>query len=332
MRHLFLFFVLVASAFANPSWYYNVQSTKAHSYVGYGSGESEADARQEAFNDIASQISVSVDNSFSQKEIVQGGDIQSTQDFSSTQKSKATLYDYELLKSEFADGKYFVAIEYENIPSFDKFVNKIKRSHIELRDEKQNSYLAKTPMAKRLKRELQKDIDFSLVRKDTKWFIKYKNILQVLDSRDFGMFFSTQTNKDASIHTNKPRDILYNEDRFFFKVKSSKKTYASILTVYEDGTVSTLIKNVALKKDKLEKIPDEDFESIPEAGLIKDGVETYDLYVLLLSDKKLHLDGFAQADEELIEEEKYKNFDELIEFLDAKNYATLKVFTKPRIY
>jgi len=54
--------------------------------------------------------------------------------------------------------------------------------------------------------------------------------------------------------------------------------------------------------------------------------------VLILSAKRIHFDNFAQADEALIEEEKYKNFDELIEFLDTKEFTTLKVVTKPKIY
>jgi LPP20 lipoprotein len=332
VRQIFLIIALVASAFANPMWYHNVQKTKANSYVGYGSGVNETDAKQEAFNDITSQISVNVNTSFSQKQKMQDGEIKSSEEFSSSQNSKATLYDYELLKSEYSDGKYFVALQYENIPSVDKFINKIKKSNIKLKNEKQNSYLKNTSMAKKLKKALKKDIAFSLVRKDAKWFVKYKNILQILDKKDFAKFFTTVDNKLMSINTNKRKNILYNEDKFFFKVKSAKGAYASILTVYEDGTVSTLVRNVALKKGKLENIPDKDFETIPEAGLMQRGIETYDLYVLLLSSKKIHLDSFAQADEELIEEEKYKNFDELIEFIDTKEYATLKVVTKPRIY
>lgn len=337
MRSIFLVFLFVASAVANPPWYYNVEKTKVNSYVGYGSGINETKAKQEAFNDIASQISTSVKTSFLQTEKEKDGEFKRSEDFTTAQKSDATLYDYELLRSEFYDGKYFVALEYENIPSLDKFLNKIKKidetkSALQGQNEKQNSYLKNTPIAKKLKKALKKDINFALVRKDKKWFIKYKNILQFLDKKDFSKFFVTVDNKTITINTNKPKNILFDEDKFFFKVKSSKNGYASILTVYEDGTVATLVRNVAIKKDIQESIPDKDFETIPEAGLMKKGVETYDLYVLIVSSKRIHFDNFAQADEKLIEEEKYKNFDELIEFIDTKEYATIKVVTKPRIY
>lgn len=143
MRSLSFLLFFVASLFANPMWYHNIQKTKANSYVGYGSGISVAQAKLNAFNDIASQIYVSVNTTFSQKQKMHDGEFKSNEEFTSSQNSKATLYDYELLKSEFYDGKYFVALEYENIPSLDKFINKLKKSELKLKDEKQNSYLKK---------------------------------------------------------------------------------------------------------------------------------------------------------------------------------------------
>lgn len=329
MRILFLTILFVVSTFANPSWYLNVQKTKLNSYVGYGSGVDEAHAKQEALNDIVSQIAVNISTSFSQHQKIEDGKFQNNKEFISSQNSNATLYDYELLRSEFYDGNYFVAVEYENIPSLDKFVRKLKALG-EIKDTPFSGYLNHTLAAKRLKKELKKDINFSLVRKDKKWYIKYKDILQPLDKKDFAKFFASVYNSKVDIKTNKRRDIIYDGDKFFFKVKSEQNGFVSIVDVYEDGTVSTLVRNIPIRKKLIENIPDKDFESIPEAGLIQEDVETYDLYVVIYSQKKLHFDSFAYADEELINEEKYKNFDELIEFLDGKVYATLKVVTKPR--
>ncbi len=83
-------------------------------------------------------------------------------------------------------------------------------------------------------------------------------------------------------------------------------------------------------KNITENIPDIDFEMIPQAGLMQENVETYDLYVAIFSKNKINFDQFAYADSELISEEKYKNFDELIEILDDKIYATIKIVTKPK--
>ena len=333
MRYIFLALTLSLSLYANPIWYHNLPASKANSYVGFGSGVDEFHAKQEAFNDISSQISVEIDTSMTKRQKLEGDNFQTSEEFVGSQRSNAVLYDYVLRKSEYSDGKYFVAIEYENIPSLDKFVNKISDTYMleTLKNEKQNSYIKATPIAKKLYKKLGKNINFSLLRKDKKWYIGYKKVLQILDPKDFGRFFATIRAKGLEINTNKKRNILYNEDMFYFKVKSAKKGYLSILTVYEDGTVSTLMRNIHVNANTLTNLPDEEFESIPQAGLMKRGIETYDLYVLLYSKKKTVFDSFAYADEELIDEEKYKNFDELIEFINNRKYTTLKVVTKPRM-
>ena len=326
MRSLVVLFTFTISLLANPLWFGNLQKTKTHSYIGYGVGDNASKAKREALNDISSQISIQVDTFVNDRVEDTNGIITTHTNFSSQQNSNTILTDYNLLKLEFIDGKYFVAIEYENIPSLDKFIHKIR----DAKTEKQNSYLKDSFIAKNLKKSLGKDIDFKLKRKDKKWFIQHKSILQPLDKKDFMKFFSSVSNPFLEINTNKKRNILYDGDKFYFKVKSSKKGFISILTVYEDGTVATLVRNIAVEKGSKENIPDKDFERILEAGILEEGVESIDLYILLYSQKKLRFDSFADADDEVITEEKYKNFDELIEFIDDKSYATLKVVTKPR--
>lgn len=324
--------LLGMSLFASPSWFNHIPAKTVNTYIGYGVGRSGALAKQEALNDIATQISVSINSSMSSDIKDDNGKIKRVDESSVVQKTVATLYDYKLLKSEYEDGKYFVALSYENIPSLDKFVNKLKKTPLLKNSNPLENYLKNTIIAKELQKSLHKKIVFNLVRKDKKWFIQHENILQALDKKDFAKFFVTILNKNLSITTDKKRDVLYDSDKFYFKVKSSMNGFLSILTVYEDGTVSSLVRNVPIKKGKIENIPDKDFETIPEAGLLHEGVETYDLYVLIYSNKKLRLDSFSYADENIIDEEKYKNFDELIEFLEGRRYATLKVVTKPKSY
>ena len=331
MKKLLLFLLLSTCSYATPSWYHNLYSNEVNTYYGFASANSEAKAKQLALSDIVSQISVHVSSSTKLNMKVINGKESSSDEFNTHQNSQATLSDYKLLKSEFDDIKYYVALSYENIPSFNKFVRKIKQLKTKPKKIKLNLYLSKTLIAKKLKKALGYGINFELVRKDKKWYIKYKDILQVLDKKDFAKFFVSFTCRELEINTNKKNNILYNEMKFFFKVKSKKSGYVSIVSVYEDGTVATLVRNIAIKKDKLQNIPDKDYESIPEAGLMQRGLETFDLYVLIYSDKRLRFDSFAYADSELISEEKYKNFDELIEFIDDKRYSTLKVVTKPRM-
>ncbi len=317
--------VLSLELYATPAWYHHLQTKGPSFYVGYGQGTCEADAKEAALRDIASQISVTVESSrSSDMGIRQGETYQNIQDQSSL-RSHAQIHGYMVEKLEFDEGHYYMALSYENIPSIDKFNKQlvsVKADEAEI----YKGYLQKAPIAKDLKRK----VNFSLERKDGLWYIHYKDIYQVLDDKDFYGFFTSTNNPSLSITTNKRNNILYDTDEFFFKVDSKEKGYVTIFTVYEDGTVAQLMSNIPVEKNKTANIPDKEFESVLQAGLIEEDKETFDLYVAVRTNEKQHFDQFARADEELIEDERYKNFDELIELMDETEYVTLKLVTKPR--
>ena len=122
MKFLVIFLTFYLSLLANPLWFGNLQKTKTYSYLGYGVAESSSKAKREALNDISAQISIQVDTIVNDKVEDKNGVITTHTQFSSQQNSNTVFNDYNLLKLEFMDGKYFVAIEYENIPSLDKFI------------------------------------------------------------------------------------------------------------------------------------------------------------------------------------------------------------------
>ena len=263
---------------------------------------------------------------------INGSSIEKKAHSSIVQNTQGSLSDYKLLHSVYEDGKYYVAISYENIPSFDKFIKKIKKLYTNVKQMPvlHNRYLANSSIATKLKKVFGKAISFELVRKDKKWFIKHQNIMQILDDKDFAKFFVSVLNDNISIMLNNKKRVLYNGDEFYFLIKSKKSGFVTLFDVYEDGTVTTLMRNIPVKKGVVQQMPDSEFESIPQAGLIDPNKETYDLYVALYSKKKLSFDSFAYAGDEITNAERYKNFDEFIELLDGKVFASLKVVVKPR--
>ncbi|MBI3874354.1 MAG: hypothetical protein HY307_05065, partial [Arcobacter sp.] len=198
------------------------------------------------------------------------------------------------------------------------------------KSEPQKSYIAKTYIANELKNRLLFDVDFVLLRKDKKWYLKYQDTLQVIDKNDFEKFFTNINNDNITIKTNKKTNILHDGDEFYFELNSKIDGFITILSVYEDGTVTALYKNIPLKKEKIEYIPNKEFESVLEAGILEKGSETFDMYVAIVSKNKVQFDRFGTANEDVERNERYKNFDELIGFLEDKTFATLKVITKPR--
>lgn len=296
-------------------------------YIGTGSGSTKQEAKQNALRDISSQIFVQIDSTIVHKKQLENGIYSKDVESKSIQKTKANLSGYSLVSLELEDGVYFAKLSYENIPSIDKFINKLPKDIVST---KEYSYLHKTPLGVVLKNQLGFSIDFSIFRKNHHWYIKYQNVTQILDSTDFSKLFSTQQSADIFMSINKKSNFLYEDDEFYFNVKTKKSGFISILSVYEDGTVSILMKNIPVKKETIEKVPDKDFEEIPIAGLIHKGVETYDLYVAVYSEEELYLDSFTQANDSLVTDEKYKNFDLLLDYIATRKYTTLKVITKPR--
>jgi len=314
MKYLFLS-LLVTYVFAMPDWYGNIKNDDKSIYIGYGESNSENDAKQNALNDIASQISTDIDYSFRKEIESSSTKYRKNVSKKSTQKMKVTLNDWELLRLQKDKNKFYVAIKYENIPSLDKFAKKTN--------------LKKEDIVNSIKRDFGKSLGLELVRKDKKWYIKYQNILQILEKRDFEKFFVSKEHNNLLFGINKNRNILYNGDKFRFRVKSKKDGFVTILDIYEDGTVIILYKNIKISKDKYQNIPDSNSGFDPIAGLI-DNNETIDLYVALFSEKKVILDEFAMADEDFSINERYKNFDELISFLKDKIFSSIKVIIKPR--
>jgi hypothetical protein len=76
--------------------------------------------------------------------------------------------------------------------------------------------------------------------------------------------------------------------------------------------------------------PDKDSDSVLEASLLQNQKETFDMYVVLFTKKKRNFDEFISAYDDVVDEELYKNFDELINLIYNKTYATIKVIIRPR--
>ena len=328
MKKLLFFCISTFAMASEPSWYHNLPNHTPNSYMGYGSGASESEATNNALISISSQINTKIDSQITQNKAFKDGSYQKDIQIKSNQQTKSNLSDYDVVKMSYEDGAFYVAIAYENISSIDKFIKKIKAKVT--KDEPQNSYIAKTYLAKELKHTLSNDINFGLLRKDKKWYLKYQDMLQVIDKNDFEKFFTNVTNENITITTNKKSNILYDGDQFYFEVNSKTDGFVTILSVYEDGTVTTLYKNIPIKKTKTAHIPNDKFESVLAAGILEKGSETFDMYVAIITKDKVQFDRFATANEDIETNERYKNFDELIGFLEDKTYTTLKVVTKPK--
>ena len=152
--------------------------------------------------------------------------------------------------------------------------------------------------------------------------------MQVVPKNIFEELFISTTNKNFGFIPSQSK--LLQGDQFYFNFESKQNAYLSVLDVYEDGTVSIIYENKKIFKNKQLKVPDENFEYNLEAGLYEEGKATYDIFLAILSPTMLNLSRFSNADEDLVTGEANKKFDELLEFIKNKEFATVLIRTKPK--
>ena len=105
--------MFLSNLYATPHWYYNIPNKNPQIIIGYGSGESELKAKQNALSDVISQISTQISTSIKLHIEDRGGQAFNNSEYDTIQKSNGVLNDYKLLKMEFEGGQFYVAVSYE---------------------------------------------------------------------------------------------------------------------------------------------------------------------------------------------------------------------------
>jgi len=329
MRYGFIFLFVSALTLMGadtPIWFSSMSFPATHTkLIGYGEEKNLSLAIQNAKSDISGQIKTQISSSMTQKNTLKN----ETYNHESVQNqqsiTQATMTDITILKQEKIGDTWYVAVEFENIPPLQKFINKLPMN---LTDEPQSSYLAKTELFDELHKSLGKTIATTLVRKDGAWNLGYKNILQPMDDRSFEDLFTTITDQNVSFTLNKKIPLLYNGEKFSFTLSSSNDGFISLLDVFEDGSVAVLSSNIPTSKNSPVIVPNLKDKNDFEAATLVEGKDSFDLFVAIYSDKPLNLDRFIIADANLQNSENAKSFDKLIGFLNGKRFSTLKITTK----
>jgi len=321
MKKTFLIILFFINLYALPSWYYNLKSKNQNIYIGYGSGISEKEAKTEALSDIASAIKTKIESKF-EKDASLDTTYHKNIKLKQKQITSAILSDYKIIKLEFIDGKYYVAIEYENIPAIDKFIKKAKFNK-SIKNPK--GYIYQTPLSKEIFAKLKKKIKLEIFYKDNNWHLKSEDAVVALDEKNFLKLFKTVQNSNLILTISK--SPLFENDLFYFKVKSTQDGFITLFDVYENGESVILFKNIKVNKNKTIIIPSKNAKFDLIAGVLE-GNKSYDLFVVVFSKTKKVYDEFSLADEEFSKDN--KNFAELLMVMDKNVFSSIKVLTKKR--
>jgi hypothetical protein len=305
-----------------PSWYANKTLTPHTKYevLGYGEGVTLKEAKSNAKEDIAQSLISKVESSF----MSSSNDIKTTTKSNLKVTSRLNLQNLKIVKQEQRDGVFFIALSYENLDLAYRIKKTLKLSSCQ--DERVGVYISTTPLYKKIVSAIGCKLDFRLDRQNAAWYLKYKENKFLLNDDEFEELFVDRQNRSFSFKSSKR--VLKDKESFYFTFNSKKSGYITLLDVYENGIVTLLQPSIRITKTL--QIPPKNSQNYFEAGLVQNGVDTYDLYVAIFSKKPLDMSRFEYANSDLASSEVAYKFDELIENLDNYNYATILLRTKAK--
>jgi len=312
---------------AYPQWYKHreLQTTLKYEIIGYGQGKTIKEAESNAKEDIAQTLISKVDSSFSSETSVYNDTVIDENRAKLKITSNVNLHNLKTIKQEQTDGIFYIALKYKNLDLSYKIKTTIGNFQCNEKSSN-NNYLLQTLLIKKLTSTLGCELDFKLDRRNEAWYLKYKEHLFLLSDTEFEELYFTKTNNNFKFLANKK--ILIAGDSFYFTIDSKKSGYITLLNVYENG-ITTLLQPSTPIKNTIQ-IPTKDSENYFEAGLVKDGVNTYDLYVAIYTKEPLDMSRFEYANEDLAESELAYKFDELIQVMSEYEYSSILIRTISR--
>lgn len=307
-----------------PKWYSSrtIDTKAKYEIIGYGEGKSSQEAKANAKVDIAETLNSQVTSSIAITTSVDNDDAQTQRRSNLKVTSNLNLQNVKVIKQEEQEGRFFVALQYNNLDLAYRMKTRVGKFHCD--DAKRDSYLDQTPLIQRVTASLGCKLDLQLERKNSAWYLQYKEHLFALTPKEFEELFVTTKNRSFGFKPS--RDILVDGDSFYFTFHSKERGYITLLDVYANGIVTLIQPSVAIKGSL--QIPSQKSKNYFEAGVLQKGKDTYDLYVAIFSKKPLDMSRFVYASEDLASSELAYKFDELMRVLNGYRYSTVLLRTR----
>ena len=215
------------------------------------------------------------------------------------------------IKSEKLATKYFVAVSSMNTPNL-----KCTRP--------QNKLIGQSSLVKNANRVTSCDYPYVLEYMNKNWYIKYANTQHILSPKSFDTFFNTIKNKNI-ILSSAQREYQEGEG-FHLNFNIKKDGYLTLFNIYEDGRVGLIMENEFRKKKSMFSFPSLKSNQEFYAALNSENRDAKDMYVAILSEKKLNLSQFKLQKIENVNQDEYK-FNQVIELCQKHTFTTLVLRT-----
>ena len=323
--NILLFSFLTVSLFAKdftarddiPQWFLErtITPKEKNEYIGYGMNDTLATSLTDAKADISNQIEANVYSSINITKTISENKYDKNVVENQYSDSKKLFIDSIILRQEYLNGKWYTAVGYEDIPPFQKFLNKIPFKEIN-KAETRMDYRLNIPLIKKLNNG-----NLTLQSMNNDWYIGYQSNFFKLDIFTPDLFMDFKTSKDdykVLKQSSREKIIIANEEvKFQFL---TKKKYVSLFAVNQEGQVMVLQNNIEHK-----------ITNTYEFDKRKDEFERIGLFVAVYSNEPTdnsyfrHMNG--RESRESYNNEKIK-FDSFITFLEDKEYIAKKIAIK----
>lgn len=309
-----------------PIWFGSLQSSADYEIIGYGEGLTLDEAKTNAKSDIAKSIRSHINSSFSTQTSVSNSTVDHNAQSTISESSNLTISDVELKKSEQNNGRFYVALRYENLP----LSTKLAKSGGQSLCGKTNAYLAQTPTILKLSGDLNCSVAVNITRENDGWYLgrgEYRSSMNNADFRELMIETSMGALRVKSNHS------LVNEgEAYALNLEGLPISgYLSLFDVYDDGKVVLMENNINLAKisKKAFLYPDDirdDFQL--SGGVSEAGRDALDLYIVLVSSEPLKLSSFIPMGQKVERGERAFAVDRLLVLMQNNSFATTVVTTR----
>ncbi len=313
---------------SSPQWYEKRLYTGDDSeIVGYGQADTIEEAKINAKNDIAKQIYSQIvsKNEFTTRvlneKVTKKGEtiIKETTD--------VRISDAQVIKSEYNQGLWYVALSYEYLTPAMKFVKKIKADSC--MNDKQNRYLKKTPLVRAINNEAGCTPSLSIERLNSVWNIAYKGTLQPIRQDFEKLLARVQSSGMIELYASEENPI--EGQVISFTVVSRRIGYVSLFNVYENGEAFVIAANQVVEAQMPVVIPDPKSGNELIAGLLIAGKPSIDLFVAVYSETRLDCSKIQHLGKTIEKEEEHYKFSDLLDMMGSYEFSTILIRTTPKV-
>ncbi len=295
-----------------PKWYGKVSNNK-NQIIGYGNSKTLKQATELAINAISQKLGCYIDSTINIERVSLSNNGNSEDIESKIEiKSKTDLNNLKVIKREFINNKWFVAVSYDNRTLFLKIIDSINPKNQNFN----NSYLIKTKLFKLLKEYFGFYPKADIYAKNGQYYISIDNQSFLISKQEFVELFINNYNQNITMQL---KERVKNNKTYFISTKFKRFGFASLFVVSHTGSVVGLFKNIKSTDTPVTYPNKEKYDGL-KAKIDSDATHSRDMIVALLCGQKENLGLFNQVSTEL-EKESFR-FGQLIDLMDRCAFST----------